>query len=258
MLEMIHSTAIVSPKAELGSGVEVGAYSVIGENVKIGRGTKIGIRVLINGYTSIGKDCQIFTGAVIGSPPQDLKYKKKKSYVRIGDNNTIREYSTINPATDEEKETKIGNNNFIMAYSHIAHNCLLEDEIITANCTTLAGYVHLAKACIIGGLVAIHQFCRVGRYAIIGGCSKVTQDILPFSLTDGHPARPYGINKLGLKRHNFSPESIRTLNKAFFYLLGAKLNTSQAIKKIKETLPATSEIEYLLNFISSAERGIAK
>ena len=255
---MIHPTAIISPKACLDEGVEVGPYTVIGGNVKIGKGTKIGLRVVVDGYTFIGKNCQIFTGAVVGSPPQDLKYQKKKSYLRIGDNNTIREYSTINPGTGEGETTKIGNDNFIMAYSHIAHNSVLEDEIVMANCATLAGHVYLEKNCIIGGLVAIHQFCRVGKYAIIGGCSKVTQDILPFSMADGHPARSYGINKIGLKRHNFPPETIKTLKKAFFYLLGAKLNTHQAIKKIKEGFPSIPEIEYLLNFISSSERGIAK
>ena len=255
---IIHPTAIISPKAQLERDVEVGAFSIIGEKVKIERGTKVGSRVFIDGYTSIGKNCQIFTGAVIGSPPQDLKYQKKKSYIKIGDNNTIREYTTINPGTDEEDTTRIGNNNFIMAYSHIAHNSTLEDEIILANCATLAGYVYLEKNCVIGGLVAIHQFCRIGRYAIIGGCSKITQDILPFSIADGHPAKPYGVNKVGLKRHNFSPATIKTLKRAFFYLLGAKLNTSQAIEKIKDNLPSLPEIEYLLNFISSSKRGTAK
>ncbi len=255
---MIHSTAIISPKAQLEKDVEVGAYSIIGENVKIERGTKVGYRVFIDGYTSIGKNCQVFTGAVIGSPPQDLKYQKKRSYIKIGDNNTIREYTTINPGTDEGDITRIGNNNFIMAYSHIAHNSVLEDGIILANCATLAGYVHLEKYSIIGGLTAIHQFCRVGKYAIVGGCSKVTQDILPFSIADGHPAKPYGLNKIGLKRHNFPPETIKLLKRAFFYLLGAKLNTSQAIKKIKDNLPSLPEIEYLLDFITSSERHIAK
>ncbi|MCK4243993.1 MAG: acyl-ACP--UDP-N-acetylglucosamine O-acyltransferase [Candidatus Omnitrophica bacterium] len=255
---MIHPTAIISPKAQLEKDVEVGAYTIIGENAKIEGGTKVGSHVLIDGYTTLGRNCQVFTGAIIGSPPQDLKYKKKKSYIKIGDNNIIREYSTINPGTGEEETTKIGNNNLIMAYSHIAHNSVLEDEVILANCATLAGHVYLEKSCVVGGLVAIHQFCRIGKYAIIGGCSKVTQDILPFSLADGHPARPYGINKVALKRHNFPSETIKTLKKAFFYLLGAKLNTSQAIKKIKEDLPSIPEIEYLLHFIASSERGIAK
>lgn len=255
---IIHPTTIISPKAQLERGVEVGAFSIIGENVKIEKGTKVGPRVFIDGYTSIGKNCRIFTGAVIGSPPQDLKYQKKESYIKIGDNNTIREYTTINPGTDEGDTTKIGNNNFIMAYSHIAHNSTLEDEIILANCATLAGYVYLEKNCIIGGLVAIHQFCRVGKYAIIGGCSKVTQDILPFSIADGHPAKPYGANKVGLKRHDFSPATVKTLKRAFFYLLGAKLNTSQAIKKIKDNLPSLPEIEYLLDFISSSKRSVAR
>ena len=255
---MISKLAVVSKGAELGEGVEVGPFSIIGDKVKIGKGTKIGAHTVITGWVEIGKNCSIFTGTVIGSPPQDLKYKGQKSYVKIGNENTIREYVTVNPATDKEGETKIGNNNLIMAYSHIAHNCCIGDNAVLANAATLAGYVTIETKATIGGLVAVHQFCRIGKYAIIGGCSKVVQNIIPFSMADGHPAKPYWVNSIGLKRNNFPSEKIKIIEKAFRFLLRSKMNTSQALTKIKEELPATPEITYLIQFIETSERGIAK
>ncbi len=253
----IHPGALVGPNVSLGKDVIIGPGAIIDGQVTIGDRTEIGPYAVITGNVSIGSDCRIFTGAVIGSPPQDLKYRGQKSSVRIGDSNTIREYVTINPATGEEEETKIGSHNLIMAYSHIAHNCWVGDRTVLANNATLAGHVTVESDAILGGLSAVHQFCRVGCFAIVGGCSKVTQDILPYSMVDGHPARTYWLNRIGLKRNNFPPEVIKTLERAFRILLRSSLNLTQAVERIKRELPNTPEIAHLLEFITSSRRGIA-
>lgn len=254
----IHPQAIVSDKASLDEGVEVGPFSVIEDNAVIGKNTRIGPHCLITGFTSIGRDCRIFKGAVLGSEPQDLKYKKCKSYVEIGRGNIIREFVTVNPGTDEGTKTVIGDDNLIMAYSHIAHNCKVGSNCILANAATLAGYVEIENRAVIGGLVAVHQFCRVGSLSIIGGCSKVVQDIPPFSLSDGHPAGVKSLNLVGLKRSGVSPESAKLLKKAFKVLFFENHTTSSAIEIIKKDIEITREIEYLLQFIQSSSRGIGR
>ncbi|RKY32093.1 MAG: acyl-[acyl-carrier-protein]--UDP-N-acetylglucosamine O-acyltransferase [Candidatus Omnitrophota bacterium] len=256
-MRKIHPTAVVSPKAEIGENVEIGPYAVIEENVKIGDGTLIGPFVHICGYTEIGKNCKIFTGATVGSIPQDLKYKGEITYLKIGDGNIIREYVTINPATEAGESTIIGNNNLIMAYAHIAHNCRIGNNVIISNCGTLAGHVVIEDFAIIGGMVGIHQFCRVGSYSIVGGCSKITKDIIPFSLADGHPARPYGLNIIGLKRRNFPSEKIKIIKKAYKILFRSGLNISSALKEL-EKMEKCEEISHLIEFIRSSTRGIAK
>jgi len=256
-MNKIHPTAIISPKAEIDQNVEIGPYAVIEENVKIGSGTVIGPFVHILGYTEIGKNCRIFTGATVGSIPQDLKYKGEISYLKIGDENVIREYVTINPGTGEGESTIIGNKNLIMAYAHIAHNCKIGNNVIISNCGTLAGHVMIEDFAIIGGMVGIHQFCRVGSYAIVGGCSKITKDIIPFALADGHPARPYGLNIVGLKRRNFPKEKISLLDRAYKILFRSGLNISSAIKEL-EKMENCEEISHLNAFIKTSTRGIAK
>lgn len=178
----VHALAIVSKKAKLGDGVIISPYAVIGDGVVIGPGTKVGNHCVIEGNTTIGKDCEIFSGAVVGSRPQDLKYKGEKVFLEIGDNNIIREYCTFNPGTEEGGKTAVGNANLFMAYSHIAHDCRVGDNCVFANNATLAGHVTIEDRVVIGGLVAIHQFVRVGVLSIIGGCSKVVQDIPLFNL----------------------------------------------------------------------------
>jgi len=254
---MIHPTALVSSKSHIDKDVEVGPYSIIEENVSIHKGCKIGPYVHIEGYTEIGAGCSIFTGAVIGSIPQDLKYKGGKTYLKIGENNTIREFVTMNPGTSEGDSTTIGNNNLIMAYTHVAHNCIIGDNVIIANAGTLAGHVTIEDFAIIGGLVGIHQFCRVGRHSIIGGCSKITKDIVPYVMADGHPAVPHGINKVGLKRRNFSAEKISLIEEAYKRLFRSELNISDALRDI-EKMGESEEIAYLIEFIRFSERGIAR
>ncbi len=257
-MSKIHKTALIGPKVELDKEVEIGPYSIIDGEVKIGEGTKIGSHVFIEGFTSIGKRCLIFTGAAIGSQSQDLKYKGEKSFVEIGDDNVIREYVTINRATGEDNVTKVGNNNFIMAYAHVAHNCCVNDGAILANEVTLAGHVNIEDKAIIGGVSAVHQFVKIGKLSIIGGCSKVVKDIIPFARADGHPTRIYGINSVGLARNKFPQEKIEALKRIFKILFRSNLNTSQAIIKIRDEFKNSEEAEYIISFIENSERGICK
>jgi UDP-N-acetylglucosamine acyltransferase len=253
----IHPTAILSKKAELGDDVTIGPYSVIGDNVTIGQATKIGAYCVIEGNTSLGRNCEIFTGAIIGSPPQDLKYKGEKSFLEIGDNNIIREYCTFNPGTEENSRTRVGNDNLFMAYSHIAHDCLIGNDCVVANNGTLAGYVIVEDKAVIGGLVAIHQFVRIGALSIIGGCSKVVQDIPPYSTCDGHPARVYGLNLIGLRRHGISKDAIGQLSRAFKILFNEGLILKHSLEKIGKEISQTQEISALVKFIKNSQRGIA-
>ena len=251
----IHSTALVHPKAKLGKGVKVGPYSIIEENVKIDDNTIVGANCYVTGYTSIGKDCAFYTGGVIGSVPQDLKYKNRVTYLEIGNNNTFREYVTINPATVEGHKTVIGDNNLLMAYCHVAHECILGNNIIIANCGTLAGFVEIEDKVVVGGLAAVHQFTRVGTFAMIGGCSKVVQDVLPYSLVDGHPAKTKGLNVVGLRRGNI-PSTIRNdLKKAIQILTKSQLRTSHAVKLIQNDIKKSPELAYLASFIKKSKRG---
>jgi UDP-N-acetylglucosamine acyltransferase len=254
----IHSTAVISKKAHLDTDVEVGPFSVIGDNVKIGKSTKILNNVTICGATEIGKGNKIFSGAVIGSPPQDLKYKGEDSRLYIGNNNNIREFVTINPGT-QNNSTRIGDSNLFMAYSHIAHDCHVGNRCIFANNATLAGHVTVEDEVVIGGLSAVHQFVYVGRLAIIGGCSKVVQDVPPYSTCDGHPAKVYNINFIGLKRANISKDSIQQLKTAFKILFHSGFSTSHAINQIKkEFVKLSDEVSHLIDFVSKSKRGVGR
>jgi UDP-N-acetylglucosamine acyltransferase len=257
-MKKIHPTAIISEKAHMSKDVEIGPYSVIADNVKIGKGTIIFNNVTIAGRTEIGEDNKIFSGAVIGSPPQDLKYKGEESFLFIGNNNIIREFVTINPGT-ENNSTRIGDNNLIMAYSHIAHDCHVGDRCIFANNATLAGHVIVEDGVVIGGLSAVHQYVRIGKMSIIGGCSKVVQDVPPFATCDGHPAKVYSINLIGLRRANVSKDVIRQLKVAFKILFHSGLSFPSALKKIKDKFTDfPSELSHLINFIRSSKRGVSR
>jgi UDP-N-acetylglucosamine acyltransferase len=239
--------------------VEVGPFSVIEGNVKIGSGTKILNNVTIYGFTEIGQDNNIFSAAVIGSPSQDLKYKGEDSRLYIGSNNTIREFVTINPGTHQGNSTHIGDNNLFMAYSHIAHDCQVGNRCIFANNATLAGHVQVEDEVVIGGLSAVHQFVRIGTLAIIGGCSKVVQDVVPYSTCDGHPAKVYGINYVGLKRANASREAMHQLKTAIKILFHSGLSSSHAIEEIKkEFVNLSSELSHLIDFLNKSQRGVSR
>jgi UDP-N-acetylglucosamine acyltransferase len=252
----IHPTAIIDKKAKLADDTEVGPYSIIGPDVEIGRGTQIGSHVVIEGHTSIGEKCRLFTGACIGSIPQDLKYKGFKSFLKIGNNNVIREYVTMNPGTNEEGVTSVGDGNLFMAYSHVAHDCKVGNSCVIANSGTLAGHVTLEDKIVLGGLAAVHQFVRVGKLAIIGGCSKVVQDVPPFSTCDGHPAKVYALNSLGLRRSNISGATRSALKKSFKILFHSSLLLKNAVNKIYSEVEMSDEVEYLLNFVKNSERGM--
>jgi UDP-N-acetylglucosamine acyltransferase len=253
----IHQTAIVSKKAKIAEEVIVGPYAVIGDGASIGSGSIIGNHAVVEGNTTIGKNCELFTGAVVGSRPQDLKYKGEKVYLEIGDNNIIREYCTLNPGTEEGGKTIVGNGNLIMAYSHVAHDCLVGSNCVLANGSTLAGHVTIEDRAVIGGLVAIHQFVRVGKLSIIGGCSKVVQDIPPFSTCDGHPAAVFGLNLIGLRRGNVPRESIGKLDDAYRILFSSGLSIKHGLDKVMKEVELTTEVAYLVEFIKKTDRGIA-
>ena len=253
----VHSTAIISKKAKLADDIQVGPYTIIKDNVTLDAGIKIGAYCVIEGNTTIGSDCEIFTGAVIGSRPQDLKYKGEKSFLKIGNANTIREYCTFNPGTKDGAKTVVGNNNLFMAYSHVAHDCIVGSNCVFANNATLAGHVIIEDKAVIGGLVAIHQFVRVGMLSIIGGCSKVVQDIPPYSTSDGHPARVYGLNIVGVKRQGMPKETIRILHSAFKLLFQSGFTVTHAKELVVKEIPQIPEVVYLLDFINHSQRGIA-
>jgi UDP-N-acetylglucosamine acyltransferase len=254
----IHPTASVAKSVKLAEDVIVGPHTIIGENIVIAAGTRIGAFCVIEGNVSIGKDCEVFTGAVIGSQPQDLKFKGEKTFLDIGDNNIIREYCTFNSGTGEGGRTVVGNNNLFMAYSHVAHDCLVGNGCVIANNGTLAGHVTIEDKAVIGGLVAIHQFVRIGTLSIIGGCSKVVQDIPPYSTCDGHPAKVYGLNLVGLRRNNASKESIRQLNHAFKILFNSGLSVKHALEALEKEMKLYNEAIYLIDFIKNSQRGLVR
>ena len=254
----IANTAVVHPNAEIGDQVEIGPYAVIGEHVKIGEGTKIGAHVVLEGWSIIGRNCRIDTGAVIGSDPQDLKFRGGESYVKIGDNPTIREYATVNRATFEGESTLIGNYCLIMSYCHVAHNCVLEDRVIMSSFAGLAGHILVEQNAIIGGLVGVHQFVHIGSNSIIGGGSAVRQDILPFTAAGGNPCRSKGLNIIGLKRHNYSPERISRLKHAYKIVFRSGFSEKEAIEKLQAEYREEPDIQHMIKFIQSSERGLAR
>lgn len=254
----IHPTAIVHKNVKLANDVEIGPYSIIEDEVSIGSGTVIGSHCFVGSYTTIGKDNKIFTGAVMGSIAQDLKFKGERSFLEIGNANIIREYVTLNRSTEKDKKTIIGDNNLFMAYSHVAHDCAIASGVIIANGGTLGGHVSIDDKAILGGLVGVHQFVRIGKLAIIGGYSKVVQDIPPYCMADGNPAEVKGINSIGLRRARFSPDKIRSIKKAVKLLFFSNLSTTSALNKIKKELPPSEEINEIIRFTKESKRGLSK
>ena len=255
---MIHSTAVIHPKAVLGDACEVGPYCVIGEHVTLGDGCKLHSHVVIDGHTKLGKENEIFPFASIGLKTQDLKWKGGLTRTEIGDHNTFREYVSIHSATGDGEVTTVGSHNHILAYCHIAHNVTLGNHIIMSNVATLAGHVTVEDHAVIGGLAAVHQFCRVGKLSMIGGCSKVVQDVPPFMIADGNPTETRTINKIGLERNGVSDEAQIALRQAYKILFREGLTMSNALARIETEVPPLPEIKYLVNFVKSSERGISK
>jgi UDP-N-acetylglucosamine acyltransferase len=258
-MTMIHPTAIVDPAAQLDAGVEVGPYSIVGPNVRIGRNTKIGAHCVLDGWTTIGESNQLFTGAVIGSIPQDLKYSGEKTELVIGDRNRIREYVTMNPGTQGGGgKTVLGSDCLLMAYSHVAHDCILGSRVVMANSAALAGHIQVEDGAVIGGLVGIHQFVRVGTLSIIGGCSRVTQDVPPYSTCVGYPAKVFGLNIEGLRRADVATEVRERLHSVFRILFNEGLSMSHAVEKVAQGTDLGPEVEHLLEFIRQSKRGVCR
>jgi UDP-N-acetylglucosamine acyltransferase len=258
MKQEIHPSAIIGKDAIIGKNVKIGPFAVVVGHVTIGDGTVIDAGAQILDYTDIGKNCHIFSYAVVGSISQDLKYKDCRSYVKIGDNNTIREFVTINRGTDCDSATIIGKYNHIMAYSHVAHDCSIGDHNILANCATLAGHVTIGDYVVMGGLSAVHQFCRVGQLAIIGGCTKVVQDVPPYSMCDGHPAQVRGINLVGLRRAGYKQDAVSLLKKAYKIVFFDDHPFDKAKELVIKDVAKSKEVSQLLDFISLSKRGITR
>ena len=254
----IHPSAIVHEGAQLGVDVEIGPYSIVGPGVKLGDRTKVMAQVFLDGLTTLGADCTVFPFASLGSKTQDLKYKGGNTYVEIGSKTTIREYVTINSGTADGEVTRVGSGTLIMAYCHVAHGCRVGDRVIMANQASLAGDVLVEDDVVIGGMTGIHQFTRIGGYAMVGGMVKVTQDVPPFMLVDGTPAGVFGINSVKLQRLNFAAETQASLKKAYKILYRDGLSTRQALERMKAELEMSPELERLIKFIETSERGIIK
>ena len=255
---MVHHTAIIHPKAQIGPQCEIGPYCVIGEHVALGDGCKLHSHVVIDGYTKLGRENEIFPFASIGLKTQDLKWKGGVTRTEIGDGNTFREYVTIHSATGDGEVTRVGSHNYILAYCHIAHNVTLGSHVIMSNVATLGGHVTVEDHAVIGGLAAVHQFCRVGKMSMIGGCSKIVQDVPPFMIVDGNPGETRTINKVGLERHGLSEEAQNALRHAYKILFREGLTIPNALARIEKELPQLPEVQYLVNFVRTSERGISK
>ena len=259
MSSFIHPTAIVSPKATIGADCHVGAFSVLGDEVVLGDKVHLESHVVIDGKTRIGDETRVFPFVSIGLAPQDLKYAGEATATEIGKRNHIREFVTVHRGTSGGGGlTRIGDDNLLMAQAHVAHDCQIGNEVIMANAATLAGHVEIADRANIGAYSGIHQFCRIGLEAFVGGYSVIVKDALPFAISQGNHAKCYGLNRLGLKRRGYLKETVEKLHRAFHLLLSAKLNTTQAVEKIREEIKDCAEVDLLLNFIETSKRGVVK
>jgi UDP-N-acetylglucosamine acyltransferase len=255
----IHPTAIIDPKAELDSSVEVGAFTTIGASVKVGANTRIGSHVVLKGPTTIGKNNQIFQFSSLGEQPQDKKYKDEPTTLEIGDNNTIREFCTFNRGTIQDKGvTKIGNDNWVMAYVHIAHDCTVGNNTILANNSSLAGHVDIHDYAILGGFTLVHQFCKIGAHVITAVNTVVFKDIPPYVTAAGYDAAPHGINAEGLKRRGFSPEKILQIKRAYKALYRNNLTLEEAKLELAAMQQSCAEIQLLTDFLKISTRGIVR
>jgi UDP-N-acetylglucosamine acyltransferase len=255
---VIHQTAIVHPSAELGRHVEIGPYCILGEHVTVGARTVLQAHVVINGWTSIGEDCHIYPLATIGAASQDRKYSGERAFTRVGDRTVLREYVSIQRATGRDEVTAVGDDCLLLAYVHIAHNCNIADGVTMSNLAQLAGHVDVGAYATIGGQAGVHQFTRIGRYAMIGGATKLTKDVPPFFLIEGNPARPYGLNSVGLRRAAFSPEERNEIKKFYKILYDPKLTVSKALDAMKDDVTTAPGREIIAFLESSSERGVLK
>ena len=254
----IHPSTLVDPSAEIGTGTIVGPYCVIAPEVMLGENCWLQHHVTLCGPMRAGARNKFYAYCSIGQQTQDLKYQGEPTYLEIGDDNTFREFVTINRSTTGEGKTRVGSRGNFLAYSHIGHDCTVGDEVVFSNNGTLAGHVQVGNHAVMGGLTAVHQFCRIGRFAITGGCAKIVQDVPPFMIADGNPAEIRGVNLVGLERKGFTPESVKWIKEAFRLIYRSKYNTRQAVNAVRKELPQTEEIMQIIEFIEQSERGIIR
>lgn len=259
MASFIHPTAVVSSKAKVGEDCHIGAFSIVGDEVVLEARVHLESHVVIDGKTRIGDDTRVFPFVSIGLAPQDLKYGGEPTATEIGKRNHIREFVTVHRGTAGGGGlTRIGDDNLLMAQAHVAHDCQIGNEVIMANAATLAGHVEIADRANIGAYSGVHQFCRIGLEAFVGGYSVIVKDALPFAISQGNHARCFGLNRLGMKRRGYEKETIEKLHHAYHLLLSAKLNTTQAVEKIKEEISDCAEVDLLVEFIETSKRGVVK
>jgi UDP-N-acetylglucosamine acyltransferase len=253
---LIDSRAIVSSKAQIGDNVKIGPFTIIEDDVIIGADTQIGANALIANGARIGKDCKIHHGAVLGTPPQDIKFRDEPTTLEIGDSNVIREYATMNRGTQARMKTTVGSHCFIMAYVHVAHDCSVGNNVIIANATNMGGHCVIEDHAVLGGLVGIHQFSHIGCHSMIGACSRVTKDVPPYTLTGSEPLAFKGLNVIGLRRRGFKPETIQAIDRAYHLIYNSQMNVSQALEKIRAEVIAGEEVKHVVDFIEKSKRGI--
>ncbi len=256
-MTFIHQTAIVAPEAELGADCYIGPFCTVGEEVRLGEGVRLDSHVVVGGRTSIGRGTHIFPFASVGLAPQDLKYGGEETATKIGEENQIREFVTIHRGTAGGGGlTRIGDRNLLMAQAHVAHDCQVGNDVIMANAATLAGHVEIADRANVGAYSGVHQFCRVGREAFVGGYSVVVKDAPPFAIIQGNHAKCFGLNRVGMRRRGYAKEVIENLNHAYRLLLSSKLNTTQALERIREEISGCEEVDLLVEFIETSKRGV--
>ncbi len=259
MSVFVHPTSVVSPRAEVGEGAHVGPFCTVGDEARLGARVRLESHVVVDGRTEIGDETHVFPFASIGLAPQDLKYRGEPAETRVGRRNRIREFVTVHRGTEGGGMlTSIGDDCLIMAQAHVAHDCHVGSGVIMANAATLAGHVRVEDGANVGAYSGVHQFCRVGREAYVGGYSVVVKDALPFALTVGNHAKCYGLNTVGMKRRGYPQETVEALHHAFRLLLSSRLNTTQALERIRDEIRGSSEVEELLRFIETSKRGVVK
>ena len=254
----LHPTAIVDSKAQIAAGAIVGPFCVIGADVALGPNCWLQHHVTLQGPMRTGAGNKFYAYCSIGQQTQDLKYAGEPTYLEIGDENTFREFVTVNRSTLSSGKTRIGSRGNFLAYSHIGHDCVVGNEVVFSNNGTLAGHVQVDDNAVMGGLTAVHQFCRVGRFAITGGCSKIVQDVPPFMIADGNPAEIRGVNLVGLERRKFPADRVKLIKEAFRLIYRSKYNTAQALEAVRKDLAQSEEVREILEFIENSQRGIIR
>jgi UDP-N-acetylglucosamine acyltransferase len=255
---MIHATAIVHPNAQIARKAEIGPYCIVGENVTIGARSVLQAHVVVNGWSEVGEDCQIFPFATVGAASQDRKYTGERAFTKIGDRTVLREYVSIQRATGQDEVTSVGEDCLLLAYVHVAHNCVIGNFVTMSNLAQLAGHVEVGDYATIGGQAGVHQFTRIGRYAMIGGASKLTKDVPPFFLIEGNPAQPYGLNSVGLRRAGFSVDERNEIKRFYKHLYNPKMNVTQAIETMRAEVTTDPGREIIAFLETPSERGVLK